>query len=204
MEGARARLSRGSQTHATKDERLMLRRLLDGLYLGAGYFAGVFLVIIFLLMMALSLGRGVGLNVPAGDDFAAWSMVAMSFLGLAHTFRSGEMIRVGLLLERLSGRTRHFFEVLALAIGLAFTAYFARHAIQMTYDSWRFNDLSQGVVAVPLWFPQHGYAGGLVILAIAITDELVHVLRGNKPSFDKEPPTSPEEFVARIAEGGGV
>jgi TRAP-type C4-dicarboxylate transport system permease small subunit len=182
----------------------MLRRILDGLYLGAGYLAGVFLVLIFVLMMALSLGRQVGLNVPAGDDFAAWSMVAMAFLGLAHTFRRGEMIRVGLVLERLSGRTRHVFEALSLAVALAFTAYFARHAIQMTYDSWRFNDMSQGVVAVPLWLPQLGYAGGLVILAIAVLDELVHVLRGNKPSYDKEPPTSPEEFVARVAEGGGV
>jgi TRAP-type C4-dicarboxylate transport system permease small subunit len=182
----------------------MLRRLLDGLYLWAGYLAGVFLVLIFLLMMALSLGREVGLNVPAGDDFAAWSMVAMAFLGLAHTFRRGEMIRVGLLLERLSGRARHAAELVALAVGLAFTAYFARHAIQMTYDSWRFNDLSQGVVAVPLWLPQLGYSGGLVILTIALVDEFVHVLRGNKPSFDKEPPTSPEEFVARVAEGGGV
>jgi TRAP-type C4-dicarboxylate transport system permease small subunit len=182
----------------------MLRRILDGLYLGAGYLAGVFLVLIFVLMMALSLGRQVGLNVPAGDDFAAWSMVAMAFLGLAHTFRRGEMIRVGLVLERLSGRPRHVFEALSLAVALAFTAYFARHALQMTYDSWRFNDMSQGVVAVPLWFPQLGYSGGLVILAIAVLDELVHVLRGNKPSYDKEPPTSPEEFVARVAEGGGV
>ena len=85
----------------------MIRRFLDGLYLWAGYAAGMFLVVIFLLMMALSLGRQVGLNIPSGDDFAAWCMVAMAFLGLAHTFRRGEMIRVGLLLERLTGRTRH-------------------------------------------------------------------------------------------------
>src|SRR3954462_9816897 len=88
----------------------LIRRFLDGLYLWAGYAAGMFLVVIFLLMMALSLGRQVGLNIPSGDDFAAWCMVAMAFLGLAHTFRRGEMIRVGLLLERLAGRTRHAFE----------------------------------------------------------------------------------------------
>ena len=45
---------------------------------------------------------------------------------------------------------------------------------------------------------------GVSFLAIAVLDELVHVLRGNRPSYDKEPPTSPEEFVARVAEGGGV
>jgi TRAP-type C4-dicarboxylate transport system permease small subunit len=182
----------------------MIRRFLDGLYLWAGYAAGMFLVVIFLLMMALSLGRQVGLNIPSGDDFAAWCMVAMAFLGLAHTFRRGEMIRVGLLLERLPGRTRHAFELLALAIATVFVAYFAWYAAGMTYDSWRFADVSQGVIAVPMWFPQLGYAGGLVILLVALVDELVHVLKGNKPTFDKEPPTSPEELVARVAEGGGI
>ena len=46
----------------------------------------------------------------------------------------------------------------------------------MNYDSWRFHDMSQGVIAVPLWLPQLGYSSGLVILLIAFVDELVHVL----------------------------
>src|SRR3954469_14344813 len=125
----------------------MIRRFLDGLYLWAGYAAGMFLVVIFLLMMALSVGRQVGLNIPSGDDFAAWCMVAMAFLGLAHTFRRGEMIRVGLLLERLHGRKKPVPEVIALAIAAAFVLYFTRHAVQMTYDSFRFNDMAQGVLA---------------------------------------------------------
>jgi TRAP-type C4-dicarboxylate transport system permease small subunit len=182
----------------------MLRTLLDRLYLFAGYAAGAFLVAIFALMMLMSLGREVGFNVPAGDDIVSWCMVAMSFLGLAHTFKRGEMIRVGILLERLSGRTRHAFEILSLAVAAGFIAYFAYYATAMTYDSWRFNDMAQGVLAVPLWIPQLGYAGGLLILLIALIDELVHVLKGNRPSFEKEPPTSPDEFVQRVAEGGGV
>ena len=36
----------------------MIRHTLDGLYLWAGYAAGAFLIVIFLLMMALSLGLG--------------------------------------------------------------------------------------------------------------------------------------------------
>src|SRR4051812_41538971 len=124
----------------------MVRRILGGLYLGAGYLAGVFLVVIFVLMMALSLGRQVGLNIPAGDDFAAWSMVAMAFLGLAHTSRPGRVARVGSGPEPLGGRKPPALEARALAIALAYAAYSARHAIQMTYDSWRFNDISQGVV----------------------------------------------------------
>src|SRR3954447_7345906 len=131
----------------------MLRRLLDALYLFAGYAAGGFLVVIFAIMMVMSVGRQFQLNIPAGDDFASWCMAAMAFLGLAHTFKRGEMIRVGLLLERLQGRRKQFAELAALLIAAAFVLYFTFHAIRMTWDSWRFNDMAQGVLAVPLWIP---------------------------------------------------
>jgi TRAP-type C4-dicarboxylate transport system permease small subunit len=180
----------------------MIRIFLDRLYLFAGYAAGGFLVLIFTIMMVMSLGREFGLNIPAGDDFASWCMAAMAFLGLAHTFKRGEMIRVGLLLERLSGRTKQVAELLALSVATAFVLYFAWYAVQMTYDSFRFNDMAQGVLAIPLWIPQLGYSGGLVILAIALIDEWIHVAGGNKPRYEKEPPASPDELVERIAAGG--
>jgi TRAP-type C4-dicarboxylate transport system permease small subunit len=180
----------------------MIRTLLDGLYRVAGYLAGVFLILIFLLMMGLSLGREIGVNIPAGDDLASWCMAAMAFLGLAHTFKSGEMIRVGLVLDRLQGRTRRFLEIFSLVIGLAFVGFFAWHAVRLTYDSYRFNDMAQGVLAVPLWIPQLGYAAGLVILFIAFVDEFVHVIRGGDPRYEKPPATTAEEVVERAIQSG--
>lgn len=173
----------------------MLRILLDKLYLFAGYLAGAFVVAIFVLMLLLSAGRPLGLNIPAGDDFISWCMAATAFLGLAHTFRHGEMIRVGLLIDRLTGRTRRLVEIVALVIGCGFVGFFSWYVAAMTYDSYRFHDMAQGVVAVPLWIPQLGYSGGLVILFIAFVDELIHVLRGNEPRYEKPKPTTAEEAV---------
>jgi TRAP-type C4-dicarboxylate transport system permease small subunit len=180
----------------------MLRRVLDGLYLGAGYLAGAFLVVIFVLMMALSLGREVGLNIPAGDDFASWCMAALAFLSLAYTFRSGEIIRIGLVVDRFEGRPRRAIEIACLMLGAAIVGFFAWHAVQMNYDSWRFNDISQGVVAVPLWFPQLGYSVGLVVLFIAFIDELVHVVSGHDPRYEKPKPKTAEEVIERAIESG--
>jgi TRAP-type C4-dicarboxylate transport system permease small subunit len=179
-----------------------MRSFLDGLYRVSGWLAGLFLVAIFVLMMALSIGRQVGFNIPSGDDFVSWCMAAMAFLGLAHTFRSGEMIRVGLLIDRLTGAARRRVELVALVLGCFFVGFFAWHAVRMTWDSWRFDDMSQGVVAVPLWFPQLGYSGGLVILLIAFFDELVHVLRGNLPRYEKPKPTTAEEVIEQAIQSG--
>lgn len=179
-----------------------MRYFLDRLYLFAGYAAAALLVVVFGIMMFMSVGRQFGLNIPAGDDLASWAMCAMAFLGLAHTFKKGEIIRVGILLEHLTGKKRWALEIGALSVAAAFTIYFAWEATKMTYDSWRFNDMAQGVLAIPLWIPQLGYCGGLIILSIAVVDELVHVLRGNKPTYEKEAPKTPDEFVERVASGG--
>ena len=179
-----------------------MRKALDTLYLVAGYAAGSFLLLIFILMMLLSVGRPLGVNIPAGDDLVAWCMAAMSFLGLAYTFRSGEMIRVGLLIDLIEGRKRWVVEIFSLVVGTGFIAFFAWHAARMTYDSWRFHDMAQGVLAVPLWIPQLGYSGGLIILLIAFVDEFIHVIRGNPPRYEKPKPTTAEEVVERAVQSG--
>src|SRR5690349_13389076 len=185
----------------TVDESIM-RVFLDRLYLYAGYLAGLFMVAIFVLMMLLSAGRPVGLNIPAADDFVSWCMAAMAFLGLAHTFQHGEMIRVGLLIDKLPDRTRHTVEIVCLIIGIGFIGFFAFYACQLIRDSWRFHEMSQGVISIPMWIPQIGYAAGLIILLIAFVDEFIHVIRGNLPRYEKPKPTTAEEVVERAVQSG--
>jgi TRAP-type C4-dicarboxylate transport system permease small subunit len=180
----------------------MIRAALERLYLFAGYLAGLFMIVIFVLMMILSAGRPLGINVPAGDDLVSWCMAAMAFLGLAHTFRHGEMIRVGLLIDRVTGRPRRVMEITALTIGCGFIGFFAWNAAVMTYDSWRFHDMAQGVLAVPLWIPQLGYSGGLVILFVAFADELIHVVSGGEPRYEKPKPQTAEEVVEQAIQSG--
>jgi TRAP-type C4-dicarboxylate transport system permease small subunit len=180
----------------------MMRKALDRLYLWTGYLAGVFMVAIFLLMMALSIGREIGVNLKSGDDITAWCMASMAFLALAHTFKSGEMIRVGLLTDRLKGRPKWIAEVFSLLMGALFIGFFAWHAVMLAYMSWKLNDMSTGVLVVPLWIPQLGFCIGIVVLWISMVDELVHVLAGNRPRYEKEPPKTAEELIERAAQSG--
>ena len=51
---------------------------------------------------------------------------------------------------------------------------------------------------------QLGFAGGLAILSIALIDEVVNVIGGNRPTYERgSPDETPEEFVERISQGGG-
>ena len=162
---------------------------------GSGLLAGFFLVAIALLTAVQIVGRELGLPASSYDDFAGFSLAATSFLGLAWTFRSNEHIRMTLLLHHVRGRARRALELLALACAAFLVGVFAWNACAMTLTSYQINDVSQGLVAVPLWIPQTGMALGLTILAIAIVDDLVAVLLGREASYDRaaaeRPPTAP-------------
>jgi TRAP-type C4-dicarboxylate transport system permease small subunit len=112
------------------------------------------------------------------------------------------MIRVGLLTERLKGRVKWVTELFALTIAALFIGYFAWFAVDLVITSWRINDMSTGVLVVPLWIPQTGYATGLFILFIAIVDELARVVRGLKPTYEKEPPKTADEVIERAVSSG--
>ena len=160
-----------------------MRTALDRLYRASGMLAGFFLVCIAAMTFAQIIGRLLGFAARSFDDFAGFSMAASFFLGLAWTMRCGEHIRVSILLQHVHGRLRRALELVCLALSLFLCAYFAWYTIDMTVTSYQLNDVSQGLVAVPLWIPQFSMALGLVVLVIALADDLLVSLGGGMPSY---------------------
>ena len=160
-----------------------MRKLLDWFYSGSGVLAGVFLILIAALSLAQICGRLLGFAAYSFDDFAGFCMAASSFLGLAHTYRRNEHIRVALVVDRFSGGTRRVLEILCLAASTFLIGFFAWYAVDMVLTSYEINDVSQGLVPVPLWLPQGGMALGLAIMTIALLDDLIVVLKRGTPSY---------------------
>jgi TRAP-type C4-dicarboxylate transport system permease small subunit len=160
-----------------------MRKLLDAIYLGSGALAGVFLILIAILSLMQIVGRLLGFAAHSFDEFAGYCMAASSFLGLAHTFRRNEHIRVSLLVDKLKGKARRGAEILCLAATLSLLLFFTCYAIEMTWFSFRFNDVSQGLVPVSLWIPQSGMALGLALMTLALADDLLVAMAGGEASY---------------------
>jgi TRAP-type C4-dicarboxylate transport system permease small subunit len=156
---------------------------LDRLYAASGALAALCLGGIFLVMMAQSLGREVGILIRVADDLTAWLTAASAFFALGHTFRHGELVRVGLWIDHLRGRWRWIAEIFALGVTAVFTSYMMWAAARFVYESWRFNEVAQGLVRVPIWIPQMSFVLGVLIFLVAVLDELVLVLRKKKPTY---------------------
>lgn len=150
---------------------------LHGLYRASGLLSAVCLVLICALIVAQIVARNLGSTVPDAEEFAAWAMAGSGFLGLPYALHCGSHIRVSVVTRLLPERAHHGAEVLANTIGLALAAYFAWYCTAFVLESFRFKEVSQGLIAVPLWLPQLAMAIGTVLLAVAFAERLVRVLR---------------------------
>ncbi|MGH1416240.1 MAG: TRAP transporter small permease [Pelagimonas sp.] len=173
-----------------------MRQALNTLYRLAGGLAASFIVAIVAIVFvqvcfnladkvaAAITGTGLGLTIPSYADFTGFFLAASTFLALAYALREGGHIRVTLLLGRLPTPVQRRVEIIVVAIALAMSAFASWYIILLVHESFEYGDRSSGMVSVPLWLPQLPVAFGLIILTIALLDELVGLLRGLPASWD--------------------
>lgn len=161
----------------------MVRRTLDALYLLGGVLGAVALVAIGVLIMGNVVARQLGRVIPSADDLTAFAVAGSAMLPLAYTFRHAAHIRVDLVIGRFRGPARAAMEVLVLGIGAAMVGFFAFATFDLMTDSFEFDEVSQGMLKVPLWLPQLMLPVGAGLFALALVDDLVVVLAGGVPSY---------------------
>jgi len=172
-----------------------MRRFLNQFYKACGWFGACCIAAICLLVLCqvvlnlldristLLTGTAIGLTIPSYADFTGFLLAAASFMALAYSLREGAHIRVSLIISHLPKRFHRPIETWCVLFGLSISLYFAWYTAKLTHESFTYNDLSPGMIAVPLWIPQTALLMGLIALSIALMDELVIVLRGNMPSY---------------------
>ncbi len=163
----------------------MLSKFLDRLFTLSGYLAGIFLVAIAVLVVSQIVARFFNTQIPSADEFAGYSLAASSFLGLAYSFRSGSHIRVTLLTDRLSSKGQRIMLLLGLGFTAVMIAIWAVNSISLVYESWAYKEMSTGILKYPIWIPQLSMGIGVTLFCLAILEDLVNVIRGKEPNFEK-------------------
>lgn len=171
-----------------------MRKLLDRVYGASLLLAGLFLVGIFLLMVGEAVVRKMGGYIPGASELIGWSCAAAGFLALPATFKRGDMVRVGLLVDALSPRLRKPVLLACLVLALVFTAYMLKSTAAYMWGSRVVEELTQGMIEIQVWIPMLSFLLGVALLLVAIADELVVTwrtpageLRAEKPLAMQEP-----------------
>lgn len=161
---------------------------LDRLYNICGYVAAAFMAGIVIVIFAQIFARLRGITLDA-TEAAGLCLAASTFFGLAHTFRNGSHVRINLIINRFPENIRRKVEIFNCTLGLFVTAFLGWNVTKLAVQSFQFNDVSPGLLAMPFWIPQAGVAAGIIVLAIALLDELVWILRGGSARYE-----SPDEI----------
>jgi TRAP-type C4-dicarboxylate transport system permease small subunit len=172
-----------------------MRRALDGLFAACLWLAALCLLAIAGLVGLQVAGRildavlkaagsgQTGFVILSLAEIAGYLLIAASFLALSATLKSGAHIRVTLVLNALPAGARLAVEAGALAFAAAASAYGTWHLAAFAYTSFLYNELSPGLIPVPLVYPQAAMAFGAAVLTVAFLDELAITLTKGRPSF---------------------
>lgn len=157
-----------------------MRKALDALYLGAAWMAALCMIGVLAMVLLSIVSRLMGFHVPGTDAYAGYAMAGAGFMALAHTLKSGEHIRVTLIICRLQGGARRGLEIWALSVACVLAGLLAFYAWRLAWQSHQFHDISTGTDATPLWMPQIWMGLGCSVLLIALLDEWWLELRGQR------------------------
>jgi len=168
-----------------------VRKWLDRLYHLSGMLAALCLLAILLVIVLQMIARWAAIPFPGSSEYAGYLMAASSFLAFAYALNSGAHIRVSLLLNAL-GRRKIWLEIWCMLIGSAAASYLAWYAVKAIYWSLKFNDVSQGQDATPLWIVQLPVAFGAILLAICFWDNFASLLLNRRDNIGGEKLEGPE------------
>lgn len=171
----------------------MVRRTLNRLYDIAGVLAGASLVGIGVTIIVQIVARLMGETVES-TEAAGLLLAATMFFGLAHTFRRGGHVRITLAIDAFPPRIRRVFEIFNCLVAGAAVCFLAWHVSTLALQSYAYEDVSPGLLAIPFWIPQGAAAAGVILFAISILDELTWVLVGRPPRYDTEPSVENAHF----------
>lgn len=172
-----------------------MRKLLDGLYTFTLALSAACLVVILVLVGAQICGQiydavlklsgfsPYGFLIPSLPELGGYLFGTASFLALGATLKRGAHIRVTMLLGAVSSNFRRLLEFWALIAGFAVTAYATWSLGTLAYFSWKFGDVSSGLLPIKYWIPQGAMTLGLITLCLALLDELVITWKKGAPSF---------------------
>lgn len=155
-----------------------LCKILDTLYLASGVLASLFLIAILCLIVLQMVARWTGASgymVSSAPNYAGYCMAGASFFAFAYALNRAAHIRVSILLN-VAGRFRPWLEGWCFLIASVAASYLAWYAVKATIWSHKFNDISQGQDAIPIWIPQLSMAIGSVLLAVCFWDNLVRLI----------------------------
>lgn len=146
------------------------RRLANG---SAALAATALAAMVALIAFEIVLRNGFSRSTGFTDEFVAYGVSVITFLGLARALETGGLVRVNLLLEKVGDRVRHALEVLSSLVAFLLFGFLGWHVGLVAMRDFDLGRTSGSQASTPLWIPEGLLLAGLSVFVLRC---LVHGL----------------------------
>lgn len=102
------------------------------------------------------------------EEYVAYGLGTMIFLGLAEAMRIGALVRVDVVLGKLRPTARRWVEIGACAVTLAVMSFVVYYLSQRVGRDFARGTISMTKAATPMWIPNAVVCAGMVIFMLQV------------------------------------
>jgi TRAP-type C4-dicarboxylate transport system permease small subunit len=141
-------------------------------------------------------------SIPAGMELTQVMLAVLVFFSFGKAQQGKIHVRVEFLIEKLSSKTRNYWEIVVHFLALIFFAVIFGGAIGFFIDSYEMKEYFPGVIPVPIYPARGAIVIGSGLMIIELLRDLISLLRGKGkevivPGVEQR---EIEESIAKIEE----
>mgnify|MGYP000877284281 CR=1 FL=1 len=160
-----------------------------------GALSALCLTAMCLVLLASLALRPFGILVPSSEEIVTFLMVGTAFFGIVYAYLEGVHVRVDLLHRRLPRTWQRGLEIVSHVGAAALCGVIAWHAGRLAWAAFSFNDLSDGLIPIPMWIPMSTVPLGFGILTLVLLRDFARLIAGGEVEFG----TNEHDEAAAIA-----
>ena len=151
-----------------------LASIIDRLANFVGYLSG-WLVPLMMMLVVVDVVMRYVMHRPlmVADEFSAYMLVGLSFLGFAYTWRQGGHVRVEVVVNYLPPRLYAWVRLIGLILTFIFMVEMDRAAFKMIAYALQMKMRSSTWLMFPLFWPQLTIFVGFVLLTLMLVVDIV-------------------------------
>ena len=127
-----------------------------------------YLVITLLICFDIAARRLLGFSTEATTEVTGYLMAIGMSWGLAGTLFERGHVRIDVLVQKMPLKVRVWLHLASLIALMVASGFFAWGAFSLAKDSWDFGATDLSALHTPLAIPQGLWAGGLVLMLLAV------------------------------------
>ncbi|MDT8377387.1 MAG: TRAP transporter small permease [Desulfotignum sp.] len=114
--------------------------------------------------------------LSVAEEYGGYMLVAITYIGLAYTWKHRTHVRVTFLIDKFPLRIRLGIRVITLCLALVFSGYMCVAAWELVQESFLFGDRSGSWLRTPLAWPQMTLIIGAAMLFLQLSLEVIQAI----------------------------